>query len=296
MNQSLFIGRNISAETKSWLIAENIGFEEHQFIRIELCEPDFPLVFSAGSPKKIGKYAKMTESNINAVFSTRHSLSRDNGKEKSFFMNRPLLRRGDKKNEICYWQEKDPKQFVVSSQWAAKWLVKYKTKIGFEECDSILCLSEKQKEICSTISENIFVATHQNALSLAQLAGELNRGEKLVYLHGNKSLNVFETEVNSLGIAIKKIEVYQNLPILKKLSNSFDVYLFFSPSGVESFVQSGNRIPRTSVISAIGATTAAACERLFEREIFISKTQEELAAVKFAAGFLQHSEIRLNTI
>jgi len=237
--QSLFIGRNISAETKSWLGAENIGFEEHPFIRIELCEPRFLLFYS---------------------------------------------------------EDKKPEQFVVSSQWAAKWLVKYKTEIGFDKSDSILCLSEKQKEICSIISDNIFVASHQNACSLAQLAGELNRGEQVVYLHGNISLNVFETVMNSLGIAIQKNEVYKNLPVLKTLSNTFDVYLFFSPGGVENFVSSGNTIPGTSVISAIGTTTAAACERLFEREIFISKTQEERAAVQFAAGFLQHSKIRHNTI
>lgn len=239
MNPKLFIGRNISAETKSWLAAENIGFEEHSFIRIELCEPVFPLFSS---------------------------------------------------------EDKKPEQFVVSSQWAAKWLVKYKTEIDFDKNDSILCLSEKQKEICSTISDNVFVSVHQNAFSLAHLAGELNRGERVVYLHGNKSLNVFETEMISLGIEIQKIEVYQNIPVLKKLSNSFDVYLFFSPGGVENFVTSGNTIPDASVISAIGTTTAAACERLFDREIFISKTQEELASVQFAAGFLQHSEIRHNTI
>lgn len=239
MNPELFIGRNISAETKSWLADENIGFEEHPFIRIELREPRF-LLFSS--------------------------------------------------------EDKKPEQFVVSSQWAAKWLVKYKTEIDFDKFDSILCLSEKQKEICSSISDNIFVATHQNAFSLAQLAGELNRGERVVYLHGNKSLNVFETEMKSLGIRIKKIEVYQNLPVLKTLSNTFHVYLFFSPGGVENFLTSGNMIPGTSVITAIGTTTSAVCERLFEREIFISKTQEELAAVKFAAGFLQHFEIRHNTI
>lgn len=233
--QKLFIGRNISVATKSWLAAENIGFEEHPFIRIEFCEPDLSLFSS---------------------------------------------------------EEKKPKQFVVSSQWAAKWLVKYKTEIGFKNSDSILCLSEKQKEICYAISENIFVATHQNALSLAQLAVEINRGERVVYLHGNRSLDIFETEMKSLGIRVKKMEVYQNLPVLKTLSNTFHVYLFFSPGGVENFVTSGNMIPGTSVISAIGTTTSAACERLFDREIFISKKQEELAAVKFAAGFLQHSEIR----
>ena len=121
--QNLFIGRNISAETKSWLAAENIGFEEHPFIRIVLSEPGFQLFFS---------------------------------------------------------EDKKSVQFVVSSQWAAKWLVKYKTEIGFEKSDSILCLSERQKEICSTISGNIFVAEQPNALSLAALVKQINRGGAVV--------------------------------------------------------------------------------------------------------------------
>jgi uroporphyrinogen-III synthase len=237
MQPSLFIGRNIGTETKLWLTAGNISFEEHPLIRIEFCKP--PMFSSV---------------------------------------------------------EKGPKHYVVSSQWAAKWLVKYKTKIDFESCSSILCLSEKQMEICKTISENIFVASKQNALSMAQLISEKNHGEQMVYLSGNLSLDTFELEMKSLGIVIQKIEVYRNKPVLKKLSNTFGVYLFFSPSGAENFVKSGNRIPRTSNIAAIGTTTANACERLFNREILISKKQEELAAVQFAAGLLNHSEIRLNTI
>lgn len=239
MPLKLFIGRNISAETKSWLAAENIGYEEHPFIRIELCEPGFPL-FSSG--------------------------------------------------------EKTPKQFVVSSQWAVIWLVKYKTEIGFQKSDSVFCLSEKQKELCSGVSENIFVATHQNALSLAQLVSQNNRGEQVVYLHGNLSLNVFETEMKSSGIRFQKFEVYRNIPVLREMSNPFGVYLFFSPSGVENFVTSGNRIPCTSAIAAIGSTTANACEKLFGRKIFSSEKQKELDAVQFAAGLLQQSEIQFNSI
>jgi uroporphyrinogen-III synthase len=235
MNPQIFIGRTISAESKSWLTAEKIGFEEHPFIRIEFCEP------------------------VLSLFSS---------------------------------EEKRSKQFVVSSGWAAKWLVKYQSEIGFKKYDSVICLSEKQKEICTVISENVFVAIHQNALSLAQLVFEMNRGGQLVYLHGNRSLNVLENEMKSLGIGFQKTEVYRNIPVLKKLDKSFGVYLFFSPSGAENFAESGNQIPLNSVIAAIGSTTANACEKLFGRNIFISEKQKELDAVQFAAGLLQPIEMQ----
>lgn len=236
MQQKLFIGRNISVETKNWLIGENIGFGEHSFNHIEFNEPDLSLFSS--------------------------------------FKNKP-------------------KQFVISSQWAAKWLVKYQTQIGIGKNDSVLCLSEKQWEICSGVSKNIFVASHQNAASLAQLVFENNHGEQVLYLHGNLSLNVFELKMKSFGIRIQKAEVYRNMPVLKKVENIFGVYLFFSPSGAQNFCKSGNQIPHSSAITAIGSTTAKACEKLFGREIFISEKQDELASVKFAAGLLQNSVIPL---
>lgn len=236
MKSQLFIGRNISAETKSWLLNENIGFEEHALIQIVLNEPDYSL-FSAIKNK--------------------------------------------------------PKQFVVSSQWAAKWLVNYYMEIEFNNEDSIICLSEKQREICTEITKNIFVANHQNANSLAQLTIEKNRGEQVVYLHGNLYLNVFGLKMKSLEYRFLQVEVYQNLQLLLKVGNTFDVYLFFSPSGVQNFYESDNLIPRSSAIATIGSTTAKACEKLFNREIFISEKQNELAAIKFAAGLLQNSEIPL---
>jgi uroporphyrinogen-III synthase len=234
--QSVFIGRNISSETKSWLVNENVSFGEHAFIQIVLNEPDY-LLFSACKNK--------------------------------------------------------PKQFVASSQWAAKWLVKYHSTIEFSNLDSVFCLSEKQKEICAAITNNILVAKHQNANSLAQLTLEKNNGEQVIYLQGNLSLNIFELKMKSLGQQFLQVEVYRNLPLQKKLENTFGVYLFFSPSGAQNFHDSGNQIPRSSTIVTIGKTTAKSCEKLFNREIFVSEKQDELAAVKFAAGLLQNSFIHL---
>ena len=189
------------------------------------------------------------------------------------------------------YTENKPKHWVVSSQWAAKWLFKFQSEIGLKDNDSIFCLSEKQKEIFAGFAGNIFVANSQNAVSLAQLALEKNRGEQVLYLHGNLTPDVFELEMKSVGNSFQKAEVYRNLPVLKKLENKFGVYLFFSPSGAQNFYESGNQIPLLSAIAAIGSTTSKACEKIFGREICISEKQEELAAVKFAARLLKSAVI-----
>lgn len=226
MPQKLFIGRNISAETKLWLSSVNIDFEDHQLIKIESCEPDF------------------------AMFSSL---------------------------------ENKPKMWMISSQWTAKWLIKYHNEIGFGKADSVICLSEKQKEICSGFTQNISVSNKKNIKSLAKLAFGKNNGEQMIYLHGNLSKNIFNTELKHPETNLKKVKVYRNLPVYKKMDEAFKCYLFFSPSGAISFVESGNKISRSAVIVAIGPTTAKACKEIFGREIFVSEKQDELAAVQFAS-------------
>ena len=236
MQQKLFIGRNISEETRTWLSTKNIDFEDHQLIQIELCEPDF------------------------ALFSTIKI---------------------------------KPKMWVISSQWAAKWLLKYHAEIGFGILDSIVCLSEKQKEICKVITRNISVSNQQNAVWLSKMAFGQNKGQSVIYLHGNLSNHIFENEFDTPEKPFHEVEVYRNSPILKQLGN-FEVYLFFSPSGVINFVEGGNFIPAFSQIVAIGSTTAKTCKEIFQREVFTSEVQEELAAVKCAVQILQLTEIYSN--
>ena len=137
MQQKLFMGRNISEETKTWLSLQDIDFEEHQLIQIEFCEPDFSL----------------------------SSTLKD-----------------------------EPKMWVFSNQWAAKWLVKYHAEIGFGIDDSIVCLSEKQREICQCITKNISVSNQQNAVWLSKLTLDQNNGQQVIYLHGNLSNNIFKIE------------------------------------------------------------------------------------------------------
>ncbi len=88
----------------------------------------------------------------------------------------------------------EPKMWVFSSQWAAKWLVKYHAEIGFGTDDSFVCLSEKQLEICQRITKNICVSNQQNAVWLSKLALDQNNGKQVIYLPGNLSNNIFENE------------------------------------------------------------------------------------------------------
>jgi uroporphyrinogen-III synthase len=174
------------------------------------------------------------------------------------------------------------KNWVITSNWAAKWLVMYCSEIGFPASGSIYCLSEKQANMLSEISDEISISAEKNAKSLAELVSKNGHGKTNVYLRGNKSLNVFQSEIGKFNIRIVEVEVYRNIPLLQKISESFDAYLFFSPSGIESYMNAGNAIHSSAQIFAIGKTTGNFARTVFPNRVIESLVQEELGFVKFA--------------
>jgi uroporphyrinogen-III synthase len=214
-------------------------------------------------------------------------------KEKVSFEAYALIQIEFSKPDILIFSEfqNKRKQWVVSSQWAAKWLAENFTELGFGKLDSVFCLSEKQKEIVSAVSRNIWVSPELNAASLAQFILQKNKTEVIFFLQGNLSLNVLESNLSHLGNRFQKTEVYRNLPLSKKIEGVFDVYLFFSPGAVKSFYEAGNKIPGRSKIAVIGPTTAKTCAVYFDNEILVSGVQEELAFVKYAVEMYRQSEL-----
>ncbi len=181
------------------------------------------------------------------------------------------------------------RQFAITSRWAAKWLVKNAAEIGFNNSDSVFCLSEKQRNVCSRITQNIFISEESNAESLAKLIQAKNKNEQVVFLCGNRSLDVLEMKLNQ-NHRFKKVEVYRNLPLFPEVKSEFDFYLFFSPGSVENFYKAGNTIPKRSKIVTIGSSTAKACLVFFRNEILASPVQEEIAMVKYAAALMNQQE------
>ncbi len=104
------------------------------------------------------------------------------------------------------------RQFVITSQWAAKWLSENFTKLEYTNNDSVLCISEKQEKILRTFTNQIFVSEKQNAASLVQLVFQKNTNETVVFLRGNKSLDIVPSNLKLKGVKIEELKVYRNLP------------------------------------------------------------------------------------
>ena len=200
------------------------------------------------------------------------------------FIEQPLIRINYKKPELSFFRSlgNTPKIWVVTSSYAAHWLLRFAAKIGLNENDKVYCLSERQKGILNDCGVQAIRPDSPNANSLADLLISNDEGKKVIYLRGNKSLNHLPKQLTAHHIEWKAVEVYQNTAIEIFLNEVFDGYLFFSPSSIESYKKAGNFPEPKSDIVAIGNTTAQTAWKEFPNKVLVSPDQEELSFVKYA--------------
>lgn len=169
------------------------------------------------------------------------------------------------------------KQWIITSQWAAQWFVKYYSEIGFRSSETVYCLSEKQAALLFDVGIYSVVPEEKNVECLANLihsSDDLGFG---IYLKGDRSG----------GFPIGKVAetvVYQNRLLKPNLEKEYSVYVFFSPSGVDSFVEGNNSIPPKAEVVVIGQTTAQRARNFFRSELHVSTIQSELDVVKLAVA------------
>lgn len=176
--------------------------------------------------------------------------------------------------------EKYPKNWIVTSKWAAQWLRKYYQEIEFSNNDTLFCLSDKQAGILADFKNETFVSSEPNLKSLSKLVQQKKQHKLCVCLKGNRSLK-------ASGLETVEVEVYENSLTKPSLENQFDAYLFFSPSGIESFVRGGNEISKNATVVVIGQTTAQKAEVTFQNQLVVSAQQNELITIQTAVQLLQ---------
>ena len=70
-------------------------------------------------------------------------------------------------------------------------------------------------------------------------------------------------------IDVNEITVYQTLALTHKIDKHYQGILFFSPSAVESFFKN-NTLPASTILFAIGNTTANAIRKFTKNKVIIS--------------------------
>lgn len=200
------------------------------------------------------------------------------------FIEQPLIRITYRKPDMAFFESVKhvEKKWVVTSSYAAHWLLRFAGKTGMKKDDLVYCLSEKQEGILSKCDVRVIRSASANDYSLAELLVHHQDGRKIIYLHGDKALNRLPELLTKNQLDWQSVEVYKNTSAELFMNEVFDGYLFFSPGAIKSYKASGNFPQPKAPIMAYGNRTALTAWTEFPNMVLESSEQEELSFVKYA--------------
>ncbi len=146
---------------------------------------------------------------------------------------------------------------AFTSAAAVKYFFENKNAAAFAGGKQIFAIQGKTQD--ELLAKGIEVdITAANAQELATAIIKSGKAKDVLHISGNLRLPVLEEELFKGGILYTDLMVYQTGTKAKKIAdNSFDAIMFYSPSGVESFL-SKNQLNDNQICCCIGNTTAQA--------------------------------------
>lgn len=127
-------------------------------------------------------------------------------------------------------------------------------------------------ETQKTLADEGFTATiiADNAADLAKRIVREQSLKDAIFFCGDKRRDELPQILQDAGILLKEMILYKNIEQVKKIENSFQAIMFFSPSAIESFFKE-NVLPKTVACFCIGYTTANALkEHKISNKIIVS--------------------------
>jgi len=132
---------------------------------------------------------------------------------------------------------------------------------------NIYCVGLKTKSLLESYGLDVLELA-ENALELAEIL-VTKEIQQVHFFCGNLRNNDLPTIMAENGVLVTEYMVYQTKLIKHTFKEMFDAILFFSPSGVNSYVNGGNNCNITAI--TIGVTTATEALDIFE-EVYIADT------------------------
>ena len=124
---------------------------------------------------------------------------------------------------------------------------------------NVFCVGLKTKILLSESGFNV-VAYTGYASDLAEIITLIYRSESFTFFSGNLRRETLPKALKEADIKLNEIQVYETSLTPQKIKTSADAILFFSPSGVESYLKE-NTIKKETCF-CIGETTAQALEKI----------------------------------
>ena len=149
---------------------------------------------------------------------------------------------------------------VITSQNGVEALLNSFTKdeMNFK---NIYCVGRRTKKL---IENRIGKVAHvaKNAQKLAEyLATELET-KKVTYFCSNVRLDTLPAYLREQGIAVNEVEAYKTMLSSEEINDEISGVLFYSPSGIESYLEKN---ATDKVAFCIGETTAVEARKHFDK-------------------------------
>jgi hydroxymethylbilane synthase len=126
---------------------------------------------------------------------------------------------------------------------------------------NIYCVGRRTKKL---IENRIGKVTHvaKNAQKLGEHLANQLENKKVTYFCSSLRLDSLPTFLRNEGIIVNEVEAYKTMLSSEKIDNEVSGVLFYSPSGIESYLED-NSIDK--VAFCIGETTAAEARKHFDK-------------------------------
>lgn len=168
----------------------------------------------------------------------------------------------NKEEYKCY-----PTTVIFTSQNAVKSLLKNvdRNELSFEK---IYCVGEKT---ASYLENNGFVVNHFEHYGKALANYIVNQKElkEVTFFCGNSRLDELPNTLNANHIIVNEVVVYKTVLNQIAITNPIDGILFFSPSGVQSYLMAKNSVKPKAF--CIGTTTALSATNHFDEIVVVDK-------------------------
>lgn len=132
---------------------------------------------------------------------------------------------------------------------------------------NVFSIGMKTKDLLTENGFNVIAYTGY-AADLAEIISLIYSDENFTFFSGNLRRDVLPNTLQENGITLNEIKVYETKLTSKKVTEKVDGILFFSPSGVESYLKLNTIKDETCF--CIGETTAEALENKKVKTIVIA--------------------------
>ena len=123
----------------------------------------------------------------------------------------------------------------------------------------VFCVGLKTKILLSENGFNVDVYTGY-ASDLSEIITLIHASDTFTFFSGNLRREILPQALKEAGVEFNEIKVYETTLTPQKIKDSVEAILFFSPSGVESYLKD-NTIKKETCF-CIGETTAEALQKI----------------------------------